>query len=367
MERRVGLTLPTAAEQLQKTYPPAAGIQELPTTRADGSAVGPGRATANSVGIRPGVPLNFFVIGDSGGIKTAAPSYAVSNAMQQDVMRPGFVYHVGDEVYFNGAESEYESQFYECYAHLVAPVVGIPGNHDGTPDPAVTDLHASGIPTFIENFCAAAPGIPAADPQNEYGRDTMTQPYCDWTLADPALGVTIIGLWSNAPSGGHLFDSQTAFLTTELAAAATDRPLMVALHHPPYSIDAHHGGSAKMGAALDAAFEASKRCPDVVLSGHVHDYQRFTRSYWGRSITYVVIGNSGYHNLHKLAPGATEGKPLDAAGQVVYEFGDDTEWGYLKLSVEGMKISGEYVGVASTDDQGTPDVTRAKDTFMIGA
>ena len=57
-----------------------------------------------------------------------------------------------------------------------------------------------------------------------------------------------------------------------------------------------------MGAALDAAFQSSERTPDLVLSGHVHDYQRFTRTMAdGRKVPYVVIGNGGYDNLHKLA------------------------------------------------------------------
>jgi Calcineurin-like phosphoesterase len=80
------------------------------------------------------------------------------------------------------------------------------------------------------------------------------------------------------PSGGHLEQSQIAWLTAELAAADPKLPLIVTLHHPPYSVDAHHGGSQKMGAALDSAFRGSGRLPQLVISGHVHDYQRFTRS-----------------------------------------------------------------------------------------
>lgn len=340
MSRHIGLEPVHARDQLQKAYPPAAGIQPLPAGTPD-------RATAADVGIRPSAPISFLVIGDHGGVKDPNPQQLVVNAMaatsKSPATAPAFVYTVGDVVYFNGDASEYAPQFYEPYAHIVAPFVGIPGNHDGdtTDDPSRPPLD-----TFMANFCASSPGRPPADPQDEYGRDTQTQPWCDWTLADPGLPFTIIGLYSNVPSGGHLDPSQTAWLVTELQAAATDRPLIVSLHHPPYSIDAHHGGSARMGAALDAAFESAKRCPDLVLSGHVHDYQRFTRSFWGKQITYVVIGNSGYHNLHQLAPGATPGQTIPGADpSVVYEAGDDQNFGFLSCNATAGELSFEYVQV----------------------
>ena len=38
----------------------------------------------------------------------------------------------------------------------------------------------------------------------------------------------------------------------------------MAVHHPPYSVDAHHGGSKEIGDALDSAFNAAKRWPEMV-------------------------------------------------------------------------------------------------------
>jgi len=101
---------------------------------------------------------------------------------------------------------------------------------------------------------------------------------------------------------------QIAFLTAALKRVKSDKftgGVIIAVHHPPYSIDAHHGSSPTIAAAIDKAAATAKRTPDMVLSGHVHDYQRFTRTTGaGPAITYVVSGNGGYHNLHKLAPGA---------------------------------------------------------------
>jgi acid phosphatase type 7 len=213
----------------------------------------------------------------------------------------------------------------------------------------------------MANFCAKDPGVPAADPQLEFGRHTQTQPYCDWTLEHQAA--TITSLYTNVPSGGHLEQSQIDWFAGELKAAPTDRPLILTLHHPPYSVDAHHGGSQAMGEALDEALAAPGRAPDLVLSGHVHDYQRFTHTYQGKAIPYVVIGNSGYHNLHLLAADARPGEEL--ADGVVFEYGDASEYGYLALTVSGGNISGEYTGVTpgTMPDGSDAKATPAKDTF----
>lgn len=348
--RKLGMPATSAREQLQKTYPQV-GIQPLP----EGS---PGRVSAEQVGIAEADPITFFVIGDSGGIKAPGPQNAVSYAMQRAEARPAFVYSVGDVVYFNGDESEYQPQFYEAYGHLPAPIVAIPGNHDGdtSDDPWRAPLDA-----FMANFCSPEPEVPAADPQFEFARHTQTQPYCDWTLALSA--VTIVGVYSNVPSGGHLEQSQTDWLAGELKGAPADRPLIVALHHPPYSVDAHHGGSQQMGEALDGAFTAAGRTPELVLTGHVHDYQRFTRTFDGKEITYLVVGNSGYHNLHQLAADAKPGEEL--ADGVVFDYGDASEYGFLALTVSDGKLAGEYTGVTpgTMPDGSDAKVTAAKDRF----
>lgn len=332
--RTFGIPPVTAAQQVQKAHR-RAGMQPLP----DGQP-SPARAPS-TVGITDGASVRFFVIGDHGGVKDPEPANRVSNAMQALPAKPSFVYTVGDIVYFNGDESEYPPQFYEQYAHLNAPFVGIPGNHDGdtTDDPSRKPLD-----TFMSHFCDTEPRVPKG--AEEYGRTTQTQPYCDWTLA--LSGVTIIGLYSNVPSGGHLEQSQIDWLASELAAAPPAAPVIVALHHPPYSVDAHHGGSVHMGQALDSAFEKSKRCADAVLSGHVHNYQRFTREFWGKAIPYVVVGNSGYHNLHKLAAGAAPGTRFD---DVVFEAGLDSNYGFLSVEISGGRLSCEAIA-ASLDGQG---------------
>jgi predicted MPP superfamily phosphohydrolase len=348
--RLVGLSRVAASDQLQRSFP-RVGIQPLPAPYK------PGRIGPDDVGISdPGDPLSFFVLGDSGGVKAPGPQNAVSDAMEQHQAEVAFVLIVGDVVYFNGEESSYHDQFYEPYAKLEKPIVAFPGNHDGDPLPGDTSLAG-----FITNFCDSQPNTPAADSQLEFGRHTQTLPYPEWTLELEA--VTIISVYTNVPSGGHLEPAQIARLTQELADAAKGKPVIVGLHHPPYSIDAHHGGSQHMGDALDQAFSDSGRIPDLILSGHVHDYQRFSRTIGKVTVPYVVSGNGGYHNLHKLASGATAGQQL--TDDVKFEFGDAQHYGFLKLTVQGGAIAGEYVGVrpGTMPDGSDAQITVAVDTF----
>jgi hypothetical protein len=352
MSRRFGITPSTARDQLQKVQTPAhtegTGNPLPPPTGQP-----PFRTIPAELGITDATPITFLVIGDSGGIMNPTPQNNVSNAMQAQPV-PAFVYHVGDLVYFNGDEADYSSQLYEPYAHLNTAIIGIPGNHDGdnSDNTSVPSLSA-----FMSNLCAAAASLPAGS--EEYNRDTETQPNCYWTLR--AQAVTIVGCYSNVPSGGVIEPDQAAWLASELTAAPTGVPLIVALHHPPYSADAHHGGSAQMGQVLDAAFASAGRTPDLVLSGHVHDYQRFTRTMPDGStqLPYVVIGNGGYHNLHKLAAGAVPGAQLGDG--VVFEAGDDSNWGFLSLTSNGSQIHAEYISVAK-DGTVTPNV----DSFNAG-
>lgn len=213
-----------AADQLQKSVP-TVGVQPPPP----GS---PGRATAQQLGITESDSLIFFVIGDHDGAMAPGPQNAVSCAMQKQAPQPAFVYSVGDWVYFGRDEAGWNVQVYEPYAHMNVPFVGIPGNHDdqygGNPpfDPSRGPLDA-----WMANMCTTTPQVSPADPQFEYGRHTPTEPWCDWTLELQAL--TIIGVYSNVPPGGHLEPAQIRWLGEELKAAPSDRPVIVTLHHAP--------------------------------------------------------------------------------------------------------------------------------------
>jgi hypothetical protein len=309
--------------------------------------------------------LVFQTIGDTGGIKSPEPQQIVAYHMENDFSLPdppAFLYHLGDVVYYNGAYSEYYPQFYEPYAHYPAPILAIPGNHDGDPlDPLVeTSLSA-----FASNFCAPYPHLlPEAQ---EVQRDAMTQPNVYWTLVAPL--VTIVGLYTNVPEGGRLDEDQIDWLQGELSDAAKDRALLVALHHPVYSADAHHGGSARMGEVLDAAIKASGRTPDLILTAHVHNYQRFTRMLDDREIPYIVAGAGGYWHLHYMAKD-DQGQPLELPWQtpdadVRLDAYSEDRHGYLRVTVTETSLKGEYVTVPRPQESWRKGPVATADSFEL--
>jgi hypothetical protein len=366
MARGFGLDTRSASEQLQRHHPPA-NPEPLPGPYA------PASVNPATLGITdPGDGLTIFVLGDVGGVKAPGPQNAVSVAMQQLVLQgqaPAFALILGDVVYYNGqqmglvegAQTGYGDQFYEPYAKFTRPIIAFPGNHDGEPENPENQKES--LSGFMENFCQKEPSIPRDDPQLEYGRHTQTLPYCEWTLALKA--VTIVAIYTNVPSGGHLEPQQIRRLTAELQKADPTRSLIVGLHHPPYSADAHHGGSQRMVEILDKAFEDAKRTPDLILSGHVHDYQRFTHAINGKEVPYIVAGNGGYHNLHKLAPGAAPGEAL--AEGVTFNYGDDRRYGFVKLTIQGQSGQGEYVAVTPGEmpDGSAAQIYSAQDSFTF--
>src|SRR5436853_1507523 len=130
----------------------------------------------------------------------------------------------------------------------------------------------------------------------------MTQPYVYWSLDAPLI--TIIGLYSNVEGtldARGTFEQQRWLEQQLTSAKSKDGFIVVAVHHPPYSLDKTHGGYLDIVVALDQAMAATDVVPHAVLSGHVHNMQRFTRRYKDRQIPYVIDGRGGYANTERLA------------------------------------------------------------------
>jgi acid phosphatase type 7 len=295
--------------------------------------------------------MAFHMAGDTGGIANPVPQENVALALEQDVTgsaagwTPLFLYLLGDCIYFNGEETKYFPQFYDPYAHYNLPIFAIPGNHDGDP------LNASqtSLDGFLQNFCTANPQANSA--AGDSGRTTMTQPNVYWTLDTPLA--TIIGLYTNVPEGGHLDDTQVAWLNNELTSAPTGKALLVTMHHPPISADDHHGSSPYMMQLLDTAMQATSRLPDLICAGHVHDFQRHTRDASAvggtGSLTYLVAGAGGYHNLHTIAADVkalTLPAPFPGMTGIMIEAFCDDRYGYLRLKVSPSQIDLQYVSVS---------------------
>jgi hypothetical protein len=301
--------------------------------------------------------ITFHCVGDTGGIANPTFQANVAAAMKADAAAspdtaPSFFYHLGDVVYYNGQPQDYYAQFYEPYNHYSPPIIAIPGNHDGDP----INAQQVSLDGWVAYFMTATPHV---DPEShDAPRVTLSLPNCYYTLLAPF--VTIVGMYTNVPEGGSIDSVQQQWLTNELATAPTDKALIVALHHPIYSFDDAHSGSPRMADAVQHAINDSRRVPNMVLTGHVHNYQRVERTLMrGVTTPFIVSGNGGYYNLHHLtvAPGAVD--PDTQAHLVV---GDDQNHGYMTLTISADTIAGT---VTRVDKSGT--VTHGADTFAYPA
>ena len=307
--------------------------------------------------------ITFHAVGDTGAAKVSRSQSAataiqheagVADAMSSEVQAqgvngPAFFFNLGDIIYNFGEGQYYYDQFYEPFRDYDRPIFAIPGNHDGMVFGASSS--APQVPTlaaFLTNFCAPEPG-PSPD-AGGLVRSVMTQPGVYFTLDAPF--VSIIGLYSNVlDSGagvissqkGHfpLVDDQLTFLQNELKRLKPDRDagkraVLLAVHHPPLSADARHGGSSGELADIDACCKAAGLWPDAVLSGHAHLYQRFTRVVQGKETPYLVAGSGGFS---ATAPfGGLPNAPVKA-GDHTLVINPIVEFGYLTVTTDAKTLT----------------------------
>lgn len=314
--------------------------------------------------------LVFHAVGDTGGVNTPTPLEIVERFMEGDFAtsgdvsgNPSFFYHLGDMVYYAGETQNYYWEFYEPYNKYPAPIFAIPGNHDGDVDPLAPE---KSLAAFVNNFCAASPvHRPEA---MDSPRDAMTQPNVYWTLETELA--TFIGLYSNCPEGGQIEPAQASWFESELAAAPRDRALIVAVHHPIYSAYGPHPGSQHLKNVFEQAFQASNRIPDLVLAGHVHNYQRFSAATQNKQVTFIVAGAGGYNQrLHTLAPEFHQGKPpyQMPGSDGTLEALCDSNHGYVLVEVTKKKIHGDYFAVPDISNPSVVKLPAVKpiDSFDI--
>jgi len=202
------------------------------------------------------------------------------------------------------------------------------------------------LKAFVDNFCAKTQHVtPDAEEAN---RPAMIQPNVYWTLEAPFIN--IIGLYSNVPDGGEIREPQFNWFVDELKNAHTNKALAVCVHHSPFSVDNKRSGSEYILNRLDSAFELSGRIPDIVFSGHVHNYQRFTRQFKEREIPYIVAGTGGHWDLNHIQTfeGNLPKVPFNLPDRddVVLENYCDNRHGFLKVQVSSNKLIGKYFGVS---------------------
>jgi Calcineurin-like phosphoesterase len=311
----------------------------------------------------------FHATGDTGSTRGPETQDLVADKMVNDFTdddkeKPMFFFHLGDVIYSFGEAAYYYDQFYEPYRNYPAPIVALAGNHDGMVAP---NTNASTLAAFLENFCAAE--FEVTSEAGGLARTAQIQPGVFYTFEAPPY-VRILALYSNTLedpgviADATIGDSQLTYLETALKRVKSEPfkgALILAHHHPAYTAGSVHGWSQQMLSQIDGICSKTGVWPHAVLSGHAHNYQRFTRVHGDTQIPYIVCGNGG-HALAKLMrkKGATlrTPQPLQITGhadKVMLENYDDQDYGYLRIVATATQLRIEYHPASDGEGAKTPD------------
>ena len=304
----------------------------------------------------------FQMTGDTGGYELPHIKHLVANEMvkQCDELKgtdnsPSFFFHLGDVVYNFGQAKEYDPQFLKPFEAYPCPIFAIAGNHDADVDPLDTE-HPESLKAFLEVFCNTEQKPIKFSKSSK--RLSNIQPNIFYTLKTPLAN--IICLYGNVPRFGSITDIQKEWFTEELlncGKTQNEKALIICVHHSAYSADTNHGSSRRLQAFLQTSFETTKVYPDIVFSGHVHNYQRFTKTYNnGIKVPFIVAGAGGYAELHKIAALNDPDYPDDdpSFDNVVLENYCDDKYGFLKISIEKnvseFYLQGEFHSVTNQNE-----------------
>ncbi|MDE3213152.1 MAG: metallophosphoesterase [Bacteroidota bacterium] len=315
--------------------------------------------------------ITFQAVGDTGSPDTMTEIISAAMSEEFDIKTPGnspaFLFHLGDVIYYDNTDKGYLQQFYTPYKHYPGKIIAIPGNHDGEtvkydqPGEPSTGPGKS-LDAFQQNFCQDKTGVPPA--AKTIYREMISQPAVYWYLNAPF--VDIVSLYSNVADGpGYIADDnvigagQKDWLTETLKTITAQRKkgqrkaLIIAVHHPPFS-GGGHSPSPEMLKDMDSCCQAAGIMPDMVVSGHSHNYQRFTRFYRfqgvNMQIPYLVVGCSGHGVQHVgHADGSKNGDHTFDSSLVGY--------GYLTVKVDKSRISIKFTEVQKDGTKGPFDKT----------
>jgi Calcineurin-like phosphoesterase len=308
--------------------------------------------------------VEIHAVGDTGRHGGSTQEESVATAMTADFVagqsatNPAFFLHLGDVIYGPNKDQGYRDAFYRPYMEYPGKIIAIPGNHDGETFPTTDPVS---LRAFQANFCLPTAQVPPIAQQVGILRQMVPQPGVYWWLQHDLFD--LIGLYSNFGEGqGDLTDGQgdtqqTAFLAASLKSIAasrqssrTTKALLICTHHPSFSA-AGHTGSATMLAQIDAACTTAGIVPHVMLSGHAHNYQRYTRTntiaHSPATTTFIVAGTGGY-GLDPIAAAtasaANTANAQAAANPPVFNKSLGT-YGYLRINITAKQISIQFLQV----------------------
>jgi hypothetical protein len=225
---------------------------------------------------------------------------------------PGTVYTTGDNAYDSGTALEFENCYDPSWGRHKAKTRPAVGNHE-----YYSTTNASG---YFGYFGAAA-----GDPSKGYYSYNLGE----WHM------VALNSMCENVGGCGAT-SPMVEWLEQDLAANPRTCTLAY-FHHPLFSSGSSHGGNSKMKPSWEVLYAADA---DVVLNGHVHNYERFAPQ------TPSGVADSA-QGVREFVVG-TGGKSLNSFASPVAnsEVRDASTYGVLKLTLHPSSYDWQFVPVA---------------------
>lgn len=245
---------------------------------------------ASSIARKPAnAPSHFVVFGDCAADTVGQRAVAFQVAKE----KPDYIFITGDIVYSRGRVSEYQTKFWPVYntdkadPKAGAPLLrstlftGVIGNHDSQP---VIDFDVNPDGLAFYNYWSLPLNGPVLTPGSGNtpelkGNETIKRNFLNATSATfPRMANYSFDYgsvhWTVIDSNPYVDWTSTEFrewVQADLKAASKAKWRLVAFHHPPFNSSKAHFKEQRIR-LLASIFEAGK--VDLVLSGHVHNYQR---------------------------------------------------------------------------------------------
>ena len=231
---------------------------------------------------------HFVIFGDCAA--DTAGQRAV--AYQVSLQKPDYIFIPGDIVYGKGRVSEYEQKFWPVYnADKADPLTGAPllrstlftgviGNHDSQPQPdftAAPDLFGFyrywSLPLNGPVLAAGGKNTPKFKGEEESQKSFLASATSFPRMANYSFEYGDVH-WTVIDSNPYVDFTDAAlqdWIRSDIQSSAQAKWHLVAFHHPGFNSSKAHFKEQR-ARLLSKLFEEAK--VDLVISGHVHNYQR---------------------------------------------------------------------------------------------
>jgi Bacterial Ig-like domain/Calcineurin-like phosphoesterase len=280
-----------------------------------------------------------------------ATAKLLHNIVDDPAAPPTTVFTTGDNAYEDGKLSEYEDCYRPNWGQFKTRTMPSPGNHE---------YQTPGASGYFDYF-SATPSPPVPNPGLTPGKGYYSYNLGSWHIISLNSNCSFVET-STSGGGCAAGSDQVTWLKDDLAANSYTKCTLAYWHHPLFSSGSLSGGNSNMKPFWDALYAAKA---DVVLNGHVHNYERFAPQDSNgelpadpeRGIREFVVGTGGYSkNAFKtiVANSVKESRNADA-------------FGVLKLTLHPNGYDWEFVpeaGKTFTDsgsDSCEPDGTTPTD------